>query len=301
MNLEFDLNNITLTEFGVGRDDETDKTFVLIPVDTGVQGALKEMANTTYAKMQEISNVTDSTLYEPSEKYSSTEYLYLPINDELAATIRELHEAQNLDIDTKALSDPQNIFCYFVRFKDNKGKRLTSFHRAAQFKGILKNRLVHLLNDSLKIVDDNVFKLDNDFDFFVDSKNIYILRPSSFEFAGKLQGAILAAVSKNINTIKRELSFVEFNPISEYASTHPRAARYLASILKQEGLKDIGKNELITQCNNTGVDVSELKGKLIISVGHEMGFLEVLDRRRYDIELIRGQPEKFKAASRRQL
>ncbi len=39
-------------------------------------------------------------------------------------------------------------------------------------------------------------------------------------------------------------------------------------------------------------------GKIFVKSGCEMGFLEVLDRRRYRLELIDGQAENFKASSR---
>jgi len=32
-----------------------------------------------------------------------------------------------------------------------------------------------------------------------------------------------------------------------------------------------------------------------------MGFLEVLDRRRYELELVKGLPERYKASSRRKI
>jgi hypothetical protein len=32
-----------------------------------------------------------------------------------------------------------------------------------------------------------------------------------------------------------------------------------------------------------------------------MDFLEVLDRRRYELELVKGSPEQYKAASRRKI
>jgi hypothetical protein len=32
-----------------------------------------------------------------------------------------------------------------------------------------------------------------------------------------------------------------------------------------------------------------------------MGFLEVLDRRRYELELVKGLPERFRATSRRKI
>jgi hypothetical protein len=297
--MNFNLNAVDFTEFGLGRDNQAEKPFTVIPVDNDVQTALQNMAQTTEAIMQK--NASAPTLYEPSEKYGSSEYLYLPLDDNMASEIRLLHEAVNLDIDIGALLDHDNIFCYFARFKDNQGRGLTAFRKAAQFKGILKSRLIRILDDSLKFVEDNIFKLDNNFDFLVDSENIYILRPNGFEFAGKLTNAILGAVKKNIKIIKKELPFVNFEGISEYAESHPRAARYLASILMKKEIKGIDKKALLNQCRKTMISISESNGKLLVAKGSEMGFLEVLDRRRYEVELIQGQPEKFKAGSRTKL
>ena len=64
-------------------------------------------------------------------------------------------------------------------------------------------------------------------------------------------------------------------------------------------MKNIDKTALKKLCNSTGVDVSESKGKITISGGHEMAFLQVLDRRRYQLELVKDKPEKFVAASRK--
>ena len=41
--------------------------------------------------------------------------------------------------------------------------------------------------------------------------------------------------------------------------------------------------------------------KIFVKSGYEMGFLEVLDRRRYRLELIDGQAENYKASSRNKL
>jgi hypothetical protein len=141
--------------------------------------------------------------------------------------------------------------------------------------------------------------LDSDFDLLIDAKNVHILRPSGFEFAGKLQQAILDAVPGNVAAIQAELIFIEFDGIEQYAAKHPRAARYLASIRGHEEMKNIDKAALKKLCKSTGVDVSESKGKVIIADGHEMAFLQVLDRRRYQLELVKDKPEKFVAASRK--
>jgi hypothetical protein len=301
MNLDFDIGNVTVTEFGVGRDDGDEQTFVSVPVDAGVQGALREMVQATWDAMQKDED--GPAKYEPSEKHGSTEYLHLPLDDELAASVRKLHEAESLNIDAAALTDPTDVFCYFARLTDKSKRRLTALRRATQFKGVLKsrNRLVRMLDDTLTIIEDSVFKLDNDFDLLVDGTNVHILRPSGFEFAGKLQQAILAAVPENIKAIQKDLAFVEFDDIEAYAGRHPRAARCLASIRSQGETKNIDKSLLKKLCKETGVEVTESKGKISITSGHEMGFLEVLDRRRYEVSLVRENPEHYRAGSRRKI
>lgn len=301
MNLNFDLDNVTATEFGVGRDESNEQSFVVVPADAGVQASLCKMGQATWDAMQKDED--GPAKYEPSEKYEGTECLYLPVMDDLATSVRKLHEATNLDIDAGTLDDPADLFSYFARFTDKKKRRLTALRRTTQFKGILKskNRLVRMLDNTLKIIEDTVFKLDNDFDLLIDATNVHILRPSGFEFAGKLQQAILKAVPENVKAIREDLVFVDFDSIEVYAVNHPRAARYLASIRSQSETKNIEKTALKRLCKSTGVKVIESKGKIIVSAGHEMDFLEVLDRRRYELKLVKGQPERFKAGSRTKL
>jgi hypothetical protein len=301
MMLEFDLSSVKVTEFGVGRDDGNGQTFVAIPVDKDVNRVLHEMVTATWDAMKNDDD--DPANYQPSEKHAATEYLYLPLADKLAAPIRQLHEAVSLDIDTAALSDPSSMYCYFTRLIDKKDRRLLALRRATQFKGVLKskNRLVRMVDDTLAIIDDTVFKLDYDFDLLIDGNNVHILRPSSFEFVGKLQQAILDAVPENINAIRKDLPFVEFDGIEAYAGKRPRAARYLASIRGQEDTKNIDKSLLKKLCKQTGVEIAESKGRLLITDGHEMGFLEVLDRRRYEVSLVKEKPERYHAASRRKI
>lgn len=299
--LEFDFNQVPLVEFGLGRDDGNGRTFCLIPVDGDVQDVLQEMAVATWAAMQEQTN--NPPRYEPSEKHAGIEYLYLPLADDLAELMRELHQANNLPIDALALNNPENVFSYFARFTDNQGRRLTALRRASQFKGILKNRnhLVQFVTNALKIIEDDVFKLDTDFDLLIDAQNVHILRPSGFEFAGHLQAAIMAAVSTNVVALKADLNYVNFDVIENYASQHPRAARYLASIRSQGEAQNIDRGRLIQLCNHTGVETDEVDGQIAVTEKHVMGFLEVLDRRRYEIELVADTPEQYRAASRSKL
>ncbi|MGH9894946.1 MAG: Kiwa anti-phage protein KwaB-like domain-containing protein, partial [bacterium] len=72
MKLDFDIGNVTVTEFGVGRDDGNGQTFVALPVDAHVQNALGEMVQATWDAMQKDED--GAAKYEPSEKHGATEY-----------------------------------------------------------------------------------------------------------------------------------------------------------------------------------------------------------------------------------
>jgi hypothetical protein len=299
VNLDFDFNSIRITEFGVGRDDGNAQSFCCVVVDGNVQAALRDVTVVTWNAMLQLSEAPST--YDPSEKYESIEYVQLQLDHDLAKRMRELHQANNLPVDTTALLNPERVFCYFARMIDSQGRHLTALRRATQFKGVLKSRLIQLRTDALRLIEDHVFKLDHDFDLLVDANYVHILRPSGFEFAGKLQEAVLAAVPENVKVIQRDLPYVEFSGIQGYASRHPRAARYLASIRAQKETQSIDKAALKKLCKDTGVEIHEVNDTITVQEGHVMGFLEVLDHRRYELELVRGSPERFRATSRRKI
>lgn len=300
MNLNCDLSKIDVIEFGVSRDNENGgQQFDLIPVDKSVQKALISMACTTWDNMKNISDNPDR--YEPSEKHEDTEYLYLPLNDKLASFFKQLYEADNLQINSEALNATDSIFLYFARLTDNAGNRIIAIRRSTQFKGVLKSRLIRFLSDALRLIEDHVFKLDIDFDLLIDSHNVFILRPSGFEFTGKLQSEILSAVSQNITSIEKELPYVVFTNIEEYAKQRPRAARYLASIRSSGWDKNINKVALKKWCKKAGIKTKESQGQMEVEPGCEIGFLELLDRRLYELDLVKGPPERFKASSRKKI
>lgn len=297
--MDFDLNAIRTVQFGVGRDDGDEHAFHNVMVDDDVQAALGEMAAETWAAMQQLTN--EPVRYEPSEKHSGSEHVYLPLDDDLAVRMRNLHEAVNLDIDQNALDDTEAMFCYFAKFTDEQGRNLTALRRATQFKGVLKSRLIWQSGDALRLMDDRVFKLDKDFDLLIDNQLVHILRPSGFEFAGKLQEAVLGAVAGNVTTLQTALPFVQFAGIQDYASTHPRAARYLASIRSQQEVARIDRQHLLDACAATSVDITVDGEQIMVDDRNVMGFLEVLDRRRYEVKLVPDEPEQFRAPSRTRL
>jgi hypothetical protein len=299
MKLNFDLTSVLSAEFGIGRDVEGERVFLVVPVDQNIQDALREMAEDTQDSLN--SSAEEARRYELAEKYESQERLFIPTGDVLAAELKGLHSADNLQMDSQALASPEHMFCYFTRLTDSNGRRLTAMRRATQFKGVLKSRLIQLLSDTLRLVQERTFKLDKDFDILIDSANVHILRPSGFEFAGRLQEAIREAVTGNIQAIQEDIPFVDFSNIEEYAAGHTRAARHLASIRSQLETRNISQALLKKACKTHGIDLQVKHGKIRVSPGSEMGFLDVLDRRRYELELVEGSPERYKASSRQRV
>jgi hypothetical protein len=294
MPAQFDLGTTQVTQFGVGIDADEGPRFVLVPVDGEVQAVLRQMVAATRSAME---NAGEPERYQPSEKHGAHENLNLPLDDGLATTVRAIHEAQNLPAEPKALKEPRTVFCYFTRLGDGKGNHLTAVRRASSFKGVLESQLLSLLDDSLRIVEDDVFKLDEDFDFLIDAAGVHILRAAGFESIGKLRDEIMNAAPTNIKAIQADMGFVDFGPIEVYALKHPRAARYLASIRLQQ-TKNIDKTYLKKHCINMKLDVKEVKGRLVVAPEAIMDFLAVLDRRLYQVELVKDTPESFRAGSR---
>lgn len=297
MPIDFDFGNVEvgLTEFGVGKDEDGDTAFYAVPVNADVKDGLLSMANATFEQL--ANSEGEGEPYSPGEKHGSTEYLIAQAGSDFEAHFRQLHEANNLTLGVGPLVHPQNLLSYFVRLVDTTNRRVTAVRRASYFKGILRSRLVDVHDDTLRLIEDNVFKLDADFDLLVDSAGTHIWRPSAFEFLGGLRQAILDAVPHNVVAIRAELPFVDFASIEEYAAARPRAARYLASIRTQE-LNGLDRDALLDLCHHTEVAVEDQGGMLVPGPDSVMGFLEVLDRRRYELELVLGQPERFRASSR---
>jgi Domain of unknown function (DUF4868) len=295
MAAKFDVRTAQLIEFGVGLDDDQGERYVLVPIDDEVQAALREMVITTRDEMKEVGE--NPMAYDPSEKHGGKENLYLPLSDDLAANIRAIHEVNNLPNEPNALSNPASVFCYFSRMSDGKGRRLTAIRRATGFKGVLKSRFIQLLSDALKLVHEKIFKLDRDFDLLIEGADVRILRPSGFEYVGELEGEIRKAVPKNVKAISYDLPFVDFDSIEAYAAAHSRAARSLASIRGQR-TKNIDQGKLKKACEHFGVKVKMLQGKLVVDPSSIMDFLYVLDRRLYQVELVKDSPESFLASSR---
>lgn len=291
------INNLQSVQFGVCRGPISKGDAVEVPVDNSVQDLLVDMINQSAPSDDDLPKVIRQ--YEPAESHADGERLALPLDDPLVTRLRTLYERNNLPIRSDAMSTPESITSYFGIFHRQNGSKLMGIRRASQFKGVLKARLCRLLDDSLKAIPDKVFKLDADFDVLIDGTTVHILHPASFDQLAEIDEAVLAAAVAHAQELEQRCPDLGFSSLTEYISTHKRAARLIASIRRRDDLDQTAIAKFRRECQRSGIDVQLLDGKLSPAPKQELAFLEMLDRRRYVISLVNGKWERFAATGRK--
>jgi hypothetical protein len=239
--------------------------------------------------------------YAPSEKYGVAERLKLALADEVCEHPRALFNAQNIPTEPTALQSVKELVFYFAIFHTVKGRKIIGVRRATQFKGVMKakGRLLRVIDQTLAVVTDDVFKLDWEFDYLVTASSIYILHPSGFEYTAQIDDHILSHAATHATDLEKAISFIDFSGIARYVGNHKRAARLVAALRSRADLTGTCPKMLTKECGETGIKLVETNGKFAPVQGQEMPFLMLLDRRRYRVSLVPSVDETYEAASRR--
>jgi Domain of unknown function (DUF4868) len=217
------------------------------------------------------------------------------------ASVRALHEEEGWSINAGALADPKKIVYYFGVFRDDRKRRLTAVRQATQFKGAFKGRFVSIMDDTLRMVADRIFKLDDQFDFLITAQHVYILHPAGFERIAEIENFAAEKAHAMTLALSGTVKFMDFSGLADYVVKHKRAARLVAALNGRNDLHMIKRAMFVKAAKETGV-VLEMKGhKLVPAKGSEIGCLEMLDDRRYTTSLKPGPKPAFVASSRRRI
>lgn len=303
MTLRFKFSSVEVIEFGVGLGKGEDREIARVPVSPDVSDILHQMVNTTWSDITQYANKNDESprQYELSEKYSGTEYVYLNSEDPLAVSLSYVHTAVNLPI-VQLLDVISDISFYFARLVDSDGASLTAIKRNIHFTGLIRKDVLKFTSDTLELSDQDLFKLDQDFDLIIDSDCVHIWRPNAFRILADLSSVILASARRHLSSIQAVLPFIDLSPMADYVSTRSRAAQYVAVINGRGRARNIDRSALEELCSQNGIGLSHREdGRLCVDDADNLPFLEVLDRRRYSISLVQGDPELYRASSRVQL
>ncbi len=153
-----------------------------------------------------------------------------------------------------------------------------------------------LVSDELRMVEDDLFRLDHDFDVLVDDEQVFILHVAGFELIGKLQDTIKEAAAENFQALVNELPFIDVSA-ADPQSFNVTMARKLAAVKEQ--LSGITLDSLRNACDENDVPYSQVNDRLEFSEGCIGDLLDILDRRLYTDALVPGVLDKYKAGSRR--
>lgn len=299
--MNFDPTNIALVTL-VGYFEAAggqQKRHVQIPIAPEVQDELKVMLDLTLLKLGLPQSAGQLPDFSPAEKYSGEEPCKLPLATDYMADVAAVLSLQNLPSNTNALQAIDELRYYYAIFSDNQGRSLYTFRRAGTFKGVTKSKLAFIQNGLLTMVEGNIFRLDSDFDYVVDSQTIYVLRHSGFEFTTNVHVQMLQAAGNNATAVAATVSYLNMGGIAAYASKHSRAARLLAAVRARADLHLLDRALFEAACQQNGILlVQDGNGAVGPAAGHEYEFLQMIDRRIYTATLIPQQAERYEAASR---
>jgi hypothetical protein len=299
MRNEFSFNHIQSVEFcvNVHTDGHEDANY-LVPIHRSVQDALKQVLEATLTAIEPEDGWQP---YELSEKHASKESLRADLAADAMASVRALHEEEGWPVRVGALNDPKKIAYYFGVFRDNRGRRLTAVRQATQFKGAFKGRFVSVIDDTLRLILDRMFKLDDQFDFLITGQHVYILHPAGFERIAEIEEFAVAKARTMMLLLGKKVTFIECAGLADYVGKHSRAARLVAALHSRGDLHTIKRALFVKAAKETGVVLIENGRKLTPAKGSELGVLEMLDDRRYTTALKPGQKPAFVANSRRRV
>jgi hypothetical protein len=252
--MSFNIKQLTTVEFGVCQGSLRDGQSTLVPVDGSVQALLRDMVLDTFTTTGLV-NGESLEEYEPSQEHGHNSKLVLPLDSPLAVVLREFAAVPNRPINAGAMGDPKEITAYFCIMHDRAGNDLVALRRSAQFKAVLEARLIQFIDDTFRAVNDDVFKLDHDFDLVIFDGNVLINRVAAFELLAEIDEEVQAAAVENTRQLEQTLPFVAFGGISDYVGEHKRAARVVAALRSRDDLPQTSVANLRKECKRSGVKV----------------------------------------------
>ena len=207
-------NSFTSIQFGICYLENNEEKNFLIPVDNSIQSVLKEMLS-SFNEIYYEDNIDNKKMYEPSEKYSATEKLYFPIDNENITKLKDLFEKNNIPTNNLDLSNILSEISYYYGIFNNDGEKIIGVKRPSQFKGLIKNKnkLIKIIDDSLMAVNDDIFKLDNDFDFVISKDEIRILHPTGFVFISDVDKYVLEKSGEAAIELGTQIKFINFKSL----------------------------------------------------------------------------------------
>lgn len=295
---EFDRNTIRSVDFGVSLKS-TGQRFV-VPADVNVQDALRDVLNNTCSAFDRIEE--DWQNFDLTEDYGLPRKIYIATTTPELDRLGQIFAADTFDDLGNILHHIRDVEFYFATFRDGNGRKLIGVKKAVQIKATLKarGRLIRWADNTLQVVEDDILKIDNDFDLLIATNNIYVLSPSSFEQVANLAQRILTIAIERLDRLQQAVTFLDLSGLAVNLNSRMRSARAVCVVSEREDLGLIRRDLLEALATQHGVTLTAMPdGRLRPATANdETALLEMLDSRRYGVDLTGQGPVPYRATGR---
>jgi hypothetical protein len=148
---------------------------------------------------------------------------------------------------------------------------------------------------------DNVFALDDTFDFLIGHETIFIANKTAFENLAELTRIVAATAVGKLEFIEAILPFLDLSGIKPEIGKHPRVARWAVSIARRPDLSEFTLDQVRSEADKAMVRYVIDRGRLRPLATDRNALLKLLDNRRYAQAFIPNKPEVFESGSRKRI
>ncbi|MCZ0814062.1 DUF4868 domain-containing protein [Roseovarius sp. EGI FJ00037] len=297
---DFDFQNIHNVNFAVALRGNGNRYFV--PTDAPIKEALKEVLGATLAGFAQLGG--DWEPHDISEDYGDRRRVYGARDTDYLADLSAIFDSGDLDDLANAHDHVPDIDHYFGIFHDNQGRKAVGIKKGTQLKGTLgaRNKLMRLAgDDTLKMIEDDVLKLDREFDAIVTDGHVFMLKVRSVEYLANIVEHVAGAAAHKVQQIHDTIDFLDFTRIQADIARHPRMARMAASIAARNDLAQIRQDRIQELAAHHGLVLNNVDGRLRCRRQDETKLLEILDDRRYQVDLTATGPVPYRATGRQKV
>ena len=161
---------------------------------------------------------------------------------------------------------------------------------------------MRLIDDTLVLIQEDVLHLDREFDVIVTDANVFILNPRQAEQVARIVEHVAATATAKIQAIHDAIPFLDLTRIAAKIGKHPRMARHAASVASNPNLGNFQRPQIESLAIRHGIKFTELEGgRLQCRVADEAKLLELLDARRYHLDLHGNGGDPYRATARQRV
>ncbi|MEI9424897.1 DUF4868 domain-containing protein [Mesorhizobium sp. Cs1299R1N1] len=297
---EFNPMAIVAVNFGVTLRSNGNMHFV--PTDAATKDTLRTILRDTIDSFEAVQ--TGWEAYDISEDYGAKRRIYAERKNEFMGDLSAIFDAGALDDLANVQDHIQDMDYYFAEFTDDQGRRAIGIKKATRLKGTIKarNRLVRLVDDTLTMIQENVLRLDQEFDVIVTDAHVYILNVGPMEQVAKIVANVAATAAAKVQAIHDAITFLDLSRIVEQIGSHPRVARHAASVAGNANLAAFQRAPIEALAAQHGIKFKELEnGRLQCRVQDHAKLIELLDARRYHLDLTGDGGDPYRASGRQKV